>query len=352
MRSAPWIRRSLPVLALAGLAAAGCDGSKEPRVYRAPKDMPSPLREEPPPHDHAADAGVPTWIVPAGWKQLPDQQMRFATFQVDPADPKIAVIVYSFGPESGPLLPNVNRWEQQLGAELSTEESLPKVVKKLKSHGLEIDDIDLHGPAAAGQSEGQRMLAAIIRVPGKVWFLKFSGTESVVAAHKAEYDAFLRSIEFKQESAHVDEGGGLKAYRVPEGWTLDPEPKPMRIATFRVRAGGADAEVIVSSLPGEQSGSPEANVNRWRGQVGLDPVKDMGTVVSEAVAVGDVKGTLLDFGGAGEPSSSGKQILVVQATRGGSVWYFKLIGPASLVTAQKAALVSFVGSIEFAPSGE
>jgi hypothetical protein len=352
MDHAPRAHSLLPALALAALAASGCGEPNEPRVYRAPKEMPSPLRSDPSPHDEAASES-PRWSVPAGWIQLPAQQMRFATFQVDPSNPKIAVVVYSFGPESGALLPNVNRWESQIGAPTSSEADLPKVVKKLKSHGLEIDDIDIHGPAAEGQSEGQRMLAAIIRVTGKVWFLKLAGSESVVAAHKAEYDAFLRSIEFEKGASPEPAGSpGLKAYRTPEGWMLDPEPKPMRVATFHVKDGSSDAEVIVSSLPGAQSGSPEANFNRWRGQVGLGPVKDVNAVQSEAVAVGDVNGVLMEFGGTAEPSSSGKQILVVQALKSGSVWYFKLIGPAPLVAAQKKALVSFVGSIEFAPSGE
>ena len=184
------------VLALAGFCASGCGERDAPRIYRTPKEIPSPLKKNPGPEDAGPAAETPHWVVPAGWKRLPDQDMRFATFQVDPSDPKLNVVVYSFGPESGALLPNINRWEQQIGAPVSGEADLPKVAKKLKSAGLEIDSIDLHGAAPEGQTEKQRMLAAIIPVGSKVWFLKLVGAESKVAAHQGEYDAFLRSISF------------------------------------------------------------------------------------------------------------------------------------------------------------
>lgn len=316
--------------------------------------MPSPLQagggEHNHEHDHAPAA--PKWTVPGGWKRLPDQQMRYATFQVDPEDTKLNVIVYTFGPESGPVLPNVNRWEQQIGAPASTEATLSKVVTRIRSNGLEIDAVDIHGPAPEGETEGVRMLAAIIPVGGQVWFLKFVGAESKIAAHKPAYDAFLKSLAFEGGSSRPpDDGGGaelkMKKYTLPEGWTLDPEPKQMRVATFRIKRDGQEAELIVSSIAGTQAGTPEANVNRWRAQVGLEPVKDMSTVKSDPATVGGAQGTLLSFGGADEPAPSGKQILVVQARKGGSVWYFKLIGPAALVAAQRKALVDFVESVEF-----
>ena len=196
MKSTFRIDRLFTALALAGFFAAGCGERDAPRVYRAPKEAPSARPNDPEPADAGPAAETPRWVVPAGWKRLPDQQMRFATFQVNPDDPKLIVTVFSFGPESGALLPNVNRWEEQIGAAVSGEADLPKVVKKLKSNGLEIDAIDLHGAAPEGQSEGQRMLAAIMPVGAKVWFLKFVGAESKIAAHQEEYDAFLRSISF------------------------------------------------------------------------------------------------------------------------------------------------------------
>ncbi|HYE60764.1 MAG TPA: hypothetical protein VD997_02110 [Phycisphaerales bacterium] len=62
---------------------------------------------------------------------------------------------------------------------------------------------------------------------------------------------------------------GTTSWPTPQGWTLDPMPRQMRLATFRA---GPDnpLEVALSEFPGD-TGGLLANVNRWRGQVGLEP---------------------------------------------------------------------------------
>jgi len=57
-------------------------------------------------------------------------------------------------------------------------------------------------------------------------------------------------------------------WKTPEGWTEVP-PGEMRVASFKIQGqNGKQAEVSVIPLPG-LPGSDDANVNRWRGQVGL-----------------------------------------------------------------------------------
>lgn len=55
------------------------------------------------------------------------------------------------------------------------------------------------------------------------------------------------------------------AWTLPAGWSEVPSTQPMRKATFKT---GAGAEVTVSAFAGE-AGGLIANLNRWRGQVGL-----------------------------------------------------------------------------------
>lgn len=64
-------------------------------------------------------------------------------------------------------------------------------------------------------------------------------------------------------------------WRVPEGWVLDPEPRRMRLATYVVSDESGDVEVAVTRFPGRVGGEL-ANVNRWRGQMGLEPVDEAG----------------------------------------------------------------------------
>lgn len=67
----------------------------------------------------------------------------------------------------------------------------------------------------------------------------------------------------------------LGPWTVPDGWTLDPEPRQMRLATYLAPDPGGEVEVAVSRFPGRVGGEL-ANINRWRGQMGLSPVDASG----------------------------------------------------------------------------
>ncbi|MFI4915491.1 MAG: hypothetical protein ACIAS6_03155 [Phycisphaerales bacterium JB060] len=62
-------------------------------------------------------------------------------------------------------------------------------------------------------------------------------------------------------------------WAAPAGWRRVDQERPMRLATYVIESGDAgDAvEVAISRFPGDVGGML-ANVNRWRGQVGLAPV--------------------------------------------------------------------------------
>jgi hypothetical protein len=73
-----------------------------------------------------------------------------------------------------------------------------------------------------------------------------------------------------------DETGTVVIWRVPEGWREVPSGAPMRLATFEITDSEAGVvEVAVTSFPGEVGGVL-ANVNRWRGQMGVAPVDEAG----------------------------------------------------------------------------
>ena len=60
-------------------------------------------------------------------------------------------------------------------------------------------------------------------------------------------------------------------WQTPDGWT-EVAAGEMRVASFKIQGqNGKQADVSVIPLPG-LAGSDDANVNRWRGQVGLPPV--------------------------------------------------------------------------------
>ncbi len=58
---------------------------------------------------------------------------------------------------------------------------------------------------------------------------------------------------------------------VPDGWNEDPAPRQMRLTTYIAPDPSGDVEVAVSRFGGRVGGEL-ANINRWRGQMGLAPV--------------------------------------------------------------------------------
>lgn len=65
-----------------------------------------------------------------------------------------------------------------------------------------------------------------------------------------------------------EQAAGSPAWTVPERWTAVPGDRPMRFATFEIPDESGPIEVAVTQFPGHVGGEL-ANVNRWRGQMGL-----------------------------------------------------------------------------------
>jgi serine/threonine protein kinase len=135
-------------------------------------------------------------------------------------------------------------------------------------------------------------------------------------------------------------------YEKPDSWT-DQGASGMRAASFI--AGPAEARVQVSAI--RLGGGAEGllpNVNRWRGQLGLDAiVQDELKLATIALASGAA--WLVEM----ESPAIGDQ--VAQATlgamfaQGGSNWEFKMTGPKNTVFAERDRFEHFMKSVRFAP---
>ncbi|MBI4422918.1 MAG: hypothetical protein HY554_04295 [Elusimicrobia bacterium] len=130
--------------------------------------------------------------------------------------------------------------------------------------------------------------------------------------------------------------GGL-SWSVPSGWQSRPSGG-MRFATFAVPG---EAELSVVALEG-QAGGELANVNRWRGQLGLAPLsedefrKQSSRVTSKAGALRVVEIISQD----GKSGMIGA-ILAQDA----KTWFFKLTGGAGPVKAARPSLERFLSSL-------
>jgi hypothetical protein len=144
-------------------------------------------------------------------------------------------------------------------------------------------------------------------------------------------------------------------WKTPEGWTEVP-PGEMRVASFKIQGqNGKQADVSVVPLPG-MPGTDDANVNRWRGQVGLPSVSPEELKKSgENVEAAGQPAQLYDIAGQNPGNGEAARILGVIQHRADAVWFFKMTGDADLVEQQKPAFVAFLKSVNFtaaaAPTG-
>ena len=137
-------------------------------------------------------------------------------------------------------------------------------------------------------------------------------------------------------------------WTLPSGWKQDPQPRAMRVATVNVEADGKRGELIVTRFRAGGFGSLLDNLNRWRQQVGLEPLTDEKAATPETTKVGGVDAKVYDFTGPAAGGNPAKRNRVVMAqTSAGDVWFFRFNGPADFVESQKAAFDQLLQSIEF-----
>ena len=136
-------------------------------------------------------------------------------------------------------------------------------------------------------------------------------------------------------------GPGALKWSVPKGWTETPG-SGMRYATL-TPPGGGKVELAIVVLPGAAGGEP-ANVNRWRGQIGLQPLDDNALAgLRKAVKCKAGTVSLYDFTSEGQAQS--RMISGLLATSDGNTWFLKLTGDAGPVGKAKPDFMRFLESL-------
>ena len=134
--------------------------------------------------------------------------------------------------------------------------------------------------------------------------------------------------------------GQPKWAELPAGWTAGA-PSSMRKGSWNVAGpGGSQAEVAVTVFPGNVGGTT-ANVNRWRGQLGLAPAADADIqAAAQSGKVGADAGQYFRF-----DSTDGKKAMVaMMVPKNDSTWFFKFMGDRDAVNAQTAAFLKFLAT--------
>lgn len=173
----------------------------------------------------------------------------------------------------------------------------------------------------------ERMLVAMLPLGEKVWFFKVSaGPEKAVETIESQFRDFVKTVKFDSGSPVLSE--------LPEGWRRGGE-KRMRFASIDVTTPGKQLDISISNLsrPPSSGGSASddwdkyvlLNVNRWRGQLGLEPSQDKwGGGEPIELASSDGQGIWLDI--VGESAAGSRSMGGPMAKSGGP---FSGAGPFS-----------------------
>jgi hypothetical protein len=269
-------------------------------------------------------SGDPKWDLPSGWVQKPGNAMRFATLELDAGGEKLECTVSRLpGNEANwedYVLANVNRWRGQL--------SLPQIAATDLSR--ETKAVELTGGKAAvlinivGESSGSGMGGA-----------PFAGTGTrppfAASASRSAATSSAKKISYKAPSGWTP--GELQSSR--SGFSVPRE------AVFEVKDGKQRVEITVTKLPGSAGGTLQ-NVNRWRGQIGLEDIS--AEQLEKDKKQLDLAGKPADYV---QFSGSDQTVLGVLAARDGQTWFIKLQGHNELAARERQNFEEFVQSIKF-----
>ena len=290
----------------------------------------------------------PTWKTPKGWEEDREIKMRFATLRPEskplegdseeksnketeesssdapkevetkkavpkkPEKPKLEIAISSLprGEALGSLIvSNINRWRRQLG-------------KPTLSMGLALALID-HEPSPHPEAmvfyiEGRRQASRMPNSP-------------------------------LAKRAPVQPRPLLFTYEAPKEW----EPAPtssMAPLTFSLQKEGQTVTIRVTQFeikPTSAMDSLSGNSTRWRGQVGLAPLKkNKAEEAFEKLNISELPAHFLSLDGKTNKSPR-RAMRVGMLIRDETVWFFKLEGDFELVQQTEQPFREFLKSVKF-----
>ena len=257
----------------------------------------------------------PEWTLPATWTETPGNANRHATLVLS-EQPRLelSVTVLAKGPgdSTKQLLDNINRWRGQLDLPHIAADDLPSRTETLKAGELTVTVINIVGKASQRPAMPGGMMPPGMGQP--------SPREAAPGA--------------KQPTGNPK--SGESSFNKPDEWAEVP-PKQFQLARFTVGEGEQSAEIAISRAGGDRA----ANINRWRGQVGLEPLSgEELDKTSQPFEVGSKKGELVEI------IAGDKAIFGVMIPDEGQTWFIKLTGSAATAAKERARFEAFAKSLK------
>jgi len=286
----------------------------------------------------------PSWTLPKGWREAADSaarpmSMRFATIKIgsEPDPLELSVIpLPTLGEDYDKyLLANINRWRGQLGLPPTTRETLfnnedrSEETRQIEVDGTTVTLVNLVGTIESGG-------------PQRPPFAPFASGRGAGPSAPPQQPGAAGAPRVPRSSTPT--ASSSLGYETPKGWkpgrlTSGGSMAIPRAAAFEVSDGSRKVEITVIALP--PSGLL-ANINRWRGQVGLGPTTQ--TELNQDLRELQVDG---NTGRYVELAGPRQTILGVIVNRSGRAWFFKLTGDSQLAKREQKRFEAFVQSVKF-----
>jgi hypothetical protein len=345
-----WLRCAAGVVLISFMA--GCKRD-EARVYHiANEDAPPAPAEMPaasPPA--AAPAALPqiNYQLPEHWQEKPPAEMRVASFTALGTNGESADVSVIPLPIVGRDLDLVNMWRSQVQLPATSD---PDAVNQAAPVFIGAEQGRLFEFVSAQPLIGnsrQRIQVAVLTRGDMSWFFKITGADAFVSAQKENFLAFLKSVTFADNSPAettaappAQTGNSKSLWTVPPDWQ-PADPGPMLFAKFSITSGDGKADVNISSFAGD-GGGLLANVNRWRGQLGLPQAAD---IQPDSFNVVGGSAQAVDLTGTDAKTGKPARLVGVIVPQNGQTWFYKLMGDPQTVAPQKDAFIKFIQSAQY-----
>ncbi len=257
---------------------------------------------------------VPQFTLPTGWRQSPGTGMRYLTLSIGEAAHGLEVAVTKLGLESGDVFGNAERYAGMVGLTQVTKSQVAEMSRVVNVEGQPATILDINGPGGGGSMAANQGTGGGEKAPRKP-----PGQEKIKVT-------------------------------APAGWTKNPNPSQFIAEAYDFKEGEQAMSLTISSAGG---GIP-ANINRWRGQIGLEPwdetgfqkAVDGGKEIKE-IKVGGADGVLIDLTGPSVDGKPAERIMGAIIEGEQSFWFFKLRGPATLIETRRGDFDKFLQSSKF-----
>jgi hypothetical protein len=319
----------------------------------------------------AAEKSHPDWKLPEGWEERAGSGMRAATIMVPTSGKPLEISVTSLPWTGSPqeMLSNINRWRGQMQLAPTDEQGLADCSHELAAGAVKMTVVDLRGhmksggmsPPLAGGAPFAGGATATSSGPSDAGRGESGAAANLPAGHPP-IDGARPGLPGGHPPLTADTAPASKfaaplTYHAPDTWHELPAGG-MRKASFGIGDQQQSALVTVIDFPaaaGPMMADPLANVNRWRGEVGLPPTtaEELANV-TEPIEIDGQKATFVDAvpdASKQTESKADRGTLAAMLNTGDTVWFFKMTGDRDLIANERDRFKDFLKSVRIKAEG-